>query len=76
MDATIVGTHMILEATNIGINSVWVEMFDKEKTKELFNLSDNIKPICLIPIGYKDEECVPSQMHYNRKDLSETVEYI
>ena len=76
MDATIVATHIILEATNLGINSVWVKMFDKDKTKELFNLDDNIEPICLIPIGYRKEDCVPSVMHNNRKSLEETVKYV
>ena len=76
MDATIVATHMILEATNLGLNSVWVEMFDKEKTKELFNLEDNIMPICLIPIGYKEDGVVPSPMHSSKKSLEETVKYV
>ena len=76
MDATIVATHMILEATNIGLNSVWVEMFDKEKTKELFNLDDNIEPICLIPIGYKEDGVVPSPMHTSKKNIEEIVTYI
>ena len=76
MDATIVATHMMLETTNIGLNSVWVEMFDKEKTKELFNLDENIKPICLIPIGYKEDNAVPSPMHTSKKSLEETVKYV
>ena len=76
MDATIVATHMILEATNIGLNSVWVEMFDKKKTKELFNLEENIEPICLIPIGYKEDGVVPSPMHTSKKSLEEMVKYI
>lgn len=73
MDATIVATHMLLESTNIGLNSVWVEMFDKEKTKELFNLEENVEPICLIPIGYKEDGVVPSPMHSSKKSLEEMV---
>ena len=76
MDATIVATHMILEATNVGLNSVWVGVFDNAKTKEVFNLEENIEPICLIPIGYKEEDVVPSPMHTSRKSLEETVKYI
>ena len=76
MDATIVATHMILEATNIGLNSVWVEMFDKNKTKEIFNLEESIEPVCLIPIGYKEDNVVPSPMHTTKKSLEEMVEYI
>ena len=76
MDATIVATHMILEATNVGLNSVWVEMFDKNKTKEIFELEKNIEPICLIAMGYKEDGVVPSPMHTSKKSLEETVKYI
>ena len=76
MDACIVATHMMLEATNQGINNIWVEMFDGEVLREEFNLSDNIVPICLLPIGYKDESCPESPNHNKRKDLTELVEYV
>ena len=76
MDATIVATHMILAAANIGVDSVWVEMFDNQKVKELFDLSDEIEPICLIPLGYHREDISPSQNHYSRKPLEETVIYL
>ena len=74
MDASIVATHMLLEATNVGVDSVWVEMFDKDKIKALFNISE--EPVCLIPIGYRTDDYVPSPMHSNRKDISEIVEYL
>ena len=76
MDATIVATHMMLEATNIGVNSIWIRMFDIEDVKREFNLPSNIIPICIIPLGYKDEKCNPSPLHNQRKPLTETVEYI
>ena len=76
MDACIVATHMMLEATNIGIDNICIEMFDKVALKQEFNLSDNIEPICLIPIGYKTDDCPVNPMHNKRKDLSETVKFI
>ncbi len=76
MDATIVATHMILEATNIGVNSVWVKMFDKQKLSNELNLKENMIPICIIDLGYKEDNCNPSPMHEQRKDLTEIVEYI
>ncbi len=75
MDACIVATHMMLEATNLGVDNIWVEMFDKNLLKQEFNLGENIEPICLIPLGYKTDDCTPSPMHNKRKDLSEIVEY-
>lgn len=75
MDACIVATHMMLEATNVGVDNIWIEMFDKDILRREFNISENIEPICLIPLGYRDDSCAPSPMHNNRKDLSEIVEY-
>ncbi len=75
MDACIVATHMMLEATNVGVDNIWIEMFDKNIIKQEFNLDENIEPICLIPLGYKTDDCKPSHLHNTRKDLSEIVEY-
>lgn len=75
VDATIVATHMMLEATNLGIDNIWIELFDKEKLIQEFNLGDNI-PVCLIPIGYKSDGCPLSPLHNVRKDLNETVIYV
>jgi len=74
MDACIVATHMMLAATNVGVDSVWVEMFDNEKVKEYFNL--NYEPICLLPLGYHTDDYKPSPMHSIRKPISEIVEYL
>ena len=76
MDATIAATHMILEATNVGVDNIWVMMFDNNKIKEEFNLGDSIEPICLIPIGYKSDDCPPSSQHNIRKELSELAQYV
>ena len=74
MDACIVATHMLLEATNVGVDSVWVEMFDNNKVKSLFSIKE--EPICLIPLGHKTDDYVPSPMHNNRKNIEEIVEYL
>lgn len=76
MDACIVATHMMLEATNVGVDNIWVEMFDKEELKRLFHFSDSIEPICLIPIGYAADDYVGNPLHNKRKELSELVEFI
>ena len=76
IDATIVATHMMLEATNQGLDNIWIEMFDKEILKNEFNLNDNIEPICLLPIGYKTDDYLESPMHNVRKELKEMVRYV
>ena len=76
MDASIVATHLMLEATNLGVDSVWVEMMDKNIIKRAFNLSSSVEPICLLPIGYASDDYMGNPMHNKRKDLSETVKYL
>lgn len=64
----------MLEATNIGIGSIWVDMFDRDKIKELFNIEE--EPVCLMPIGYKQDDYIESINHNNRKPLEEIAKYL
>ena len=75
MDACIVATHMMLEATNLGVQNIWVEMFDENVLREQFNLPDNLIPICLLPMRYEEENTPVNPNHLNRKPLEEIVEY-
>lgn len=75
MDATIVCTHMMLEAWTLGIGSTWVRLFDSNKIIEEFNLPENLKPVCLLPIGYPTEDCKPHPIwHETNKKISEFTE--
>ena len=76
MDACIVATHMMLEATNVGVDNIWIEMFDNEELKRQFNLDANIEPICLIPIGYKAYDYQGNPLHNQRKNLNEIAKFI
>ncbi len=75
MDACIVATHMMLEATNLGIDNIWIEMFDSTILSKEFNIPSHIEPICILPMGYREDGCFPSVMHTKRKKLEEIVEY-
>ena len=75
MDASIVNTHMMLEATNIGVDNIWIEYFDTDDLTNEFELPSNLKPVCLLPIGYKAKLCPPSPLHKIRKSIDKLVEY-
>lgn len=75
MDGSIVGTHMMLEATNIGVDNIWIEYFDTKKVIEEFDIPENLVPVCLLPMGYKSKMCPPSPMHKIRKSMDKLVEY-
>lgn len=59
MDASIVCTHMMLEAEDLGLGSVWVLLFDPQAVKDAFALPDHIKPTCLLAVGYPGEHAQP-----------------
>lgn len=76
IDASIVTTHMMLEAYNLGVDSIWIELFDHLKIKEEFNIPENYKPVVIMPLGYREEGVEPSIMHTTKKDLNEIVTYV
>ena len=77
MDATIVGTYLMLEAWNLGIGSCWIRAFNSMDVSEEFNLPNNIKPMFILSLGYKAEDSTPNgKMHFNRKSIDEIVKYI
>ena len=75
IDSCIVATHMMLEATNLGIDNIWVDLFDEDILVNEFSIPENLVPICIMPIGYRSDDCPVSQNHNVRKNISDIVEY-
>ena len=74
-DASIVATHMMLEAWDLGIGSVWVRGFRADEVAKMFRLPDEIKPVCLLPMGYPSEKAKPNEdLHNTYRPLEEMVE--
>lgn len=76
VDACIVATHMMLEATNIGVDNIWIELFDEKILMEEFNISKTLFPVCLLPLGYKEVDCPENPNHSIRKPIEDIVEYV
>ena len=72
-DVSIVATHVMLKATELGVGSVWVNMFSPTKAKRVMELPENIEPLLLMPLGYAAANAAPGPGHASRKALSETV---
>ncbi|MEA3290607.1 MAG: nitroreductase family protein [Campylobacterota bacterium] len=58
-DASAATQNILLSAAYLGIGSVWVAIHPRESKinfiKEQFDLPENIKPLSLIALGYKDD---------------------
>ena len=76
IDGSIVTTHIILEAHDLGLGSVIVRSFETQKLKDLFKIPENMIPIALLPLGYPKEGAKPSKLHFQKKDVKELVEYL
>lgn len=75
MDASIVTTHMMLEATELGVGTTWVMHFKPDAMKEEFNIPDNIEPVALLVMGYPADDAKPYPGHCQFRDEEEIVLY-
>ena len=64
------GTHLMMEAADLGLGSTWVGSFDPAKLSELL-LLEGWTPIALFPVGHIAGQ--PSPRHGERKSLEELV---
>lgn len=76
IDVTIVLTHMMLAAAELGVGTCPVGYFDPEKLVCELGLPDNVRPILLMPFGYAAEDAAPSPKHTEYRPVEETVEFI
>lgn len=72
-DASIVATHMMLAAWNLGIGSTWMMHFIPEAVSAEFSLPENIVPVCILVMGYPSRNAAPSPSHDARKSIAEMV---
>ncbi len=76
VDACIVATHMMLEATNVGVDNIWTWAYGNEELAKVLGLANNYEPICVLPLGYRSNEDHGSRPHSERKNIEELVEYL
>lgn len=75
-DVSIVATHMMLAAWDLGIGSCWVNFFPNSETAKAFGLPETEKAVLLLPIGYPAEGAKPAPMHTKKKDMDQLVRYL
>ena len=75
MDSCIVATHIMLEATNLSVDNIWIEAFDENILRKEFNIPEELVPVCLLSLGYKAEDCPMNPLHNIRKSIEDIIEY-
>lgn len=76
IDASVVTTHMMLQAAELGLGSVWIGIFDPKTVKRAFKLPEELEPVSILAIGYADEQAPSPERHATtRKGIEQTVRY-
>ena len=76
IDASIVTTHMMLEAWEQGIGSCWVMYFDPEAMRREFDLPEEQEPVALLVMGYPAVDAKPMDLYSRFRTEDEIVKYL
>lgn len=76
IDASILTDHMMLQATELGLGTVWVCYFKPDVLRREFELPDKLEPVNILVVGYSDEEAAdPGRFSKERIPLSQLVSF-
>ncbi len=77
IDASIVTTYMMLEATAQGLGSLWVGRFQPDVLRKAYHIPDSYIPVSILCLGYAEPDAEKPVDRYDtdRKPLTETVWY-
>lgn len=76
IDASILTDHMMLQATELGLGTVWVCYFKPDVLREEFNFPDNLEPVNILVIGYSDDDPADTnRFDAQRIPMSQLVSY-
>ncbi len=72
IDASIVLSFMILEATELGLATCWLGNVDAPRLKDILEIEDKYRVVAVTPLGYADED----GLKRTRKDFDKLVEIL
>ena len=76
IDCSIVSTHLMLQAWELGIGSCWVGYFDLSEVAKALDIPTNEKVVAILPMGYPSEKSKPAPMHTSRKELDQIIKFL
>ena len=82
VDVAIATEHLVLEAWEQGLGTVWVGAFKEDKVRKALGIPDKIRVVAIIPVGYPAEKegvrhklAKTTLKSADRKDLKDFVHY-
>ncbi len=73
IDASIVTTHMMMEATDLGVGSIWVMNWDPQQLRAAFDLPETVQPMALLYLGYPAQDAEPRPGHAASKQVTDIL---
>lgn len=76
IDASILTDHMMLEATDLGLGTVWICYFKPDVVRQEFALPEGLEPVNILAVGYAAEPPASPERHSRaRIPVRELVTY-
>jgi nitroreductase len=72
VDAAIAMQNLVLAATELGLGTCWIAVFNEKAVKKALNMPKHIRVVAMTPLGYPDEDKGPVT---DRKTLNEIVHF-
>lgn len=76
VDASIVTTHMMFEAMELGLGTTWVGSFNPMQVRKEYDIPEAYEIVSILPTGYPSENAKPSKQHEERKEIKQMVKYV
>ena len=73
MDSTIVCTHMMLQAEDLGIGSCWIGLFNRQEVSQILELPEEVTVTALLLLGYPADNAEPLPLHDQIRPKEETI---
>ena len=76
IDVSIVITHMMLMAEELGWGACWIGRITPELVKKNLDIPENVKVVAVLSLGYHREDDRPSKLHTIRRSNEELVKFL
>ena len=76
VDGSIIATHMLLAAYDVGVDSAWLGIYDAEQVQAVFDLPECIVPVCFIDLGFRSKFYTGNPSHKDKYPMENMVKKI
>ena len=73
LDASICLTHMMMQAADLGLGTLWVNGYDPNLLRQQFSIPEIYEDTAILFVGYPREASRPARLHEQTRALNEMV---